>query len=221
MRGVSTPQLYLVTPLVTEPEAFAPALAAACAAGSVAAVQLRLAPADERTLVNRVKALAPHAQERGAAVLVALAGEAPLDLDLALIAARAGADGVHVEADLARVRDLRGRLKDERILGVGGVRSRHDAMSLGEEGVDYLLFGEPRPDGTLPPVEAVVERAAWWAEIFETPCVALSPALDAVARLAATRAEFVALGDPVWTHPAGPAEAVRLAAAALAGGAAA
>ena len=45
-------------------------------------------------------------------------------------------------------------------------------MSLGEAGADYLLFGEPRPDGSLPSLESVVERAAWWAEIFETPCVA-------------------------------------------------
>jgi thiamine-phosphate pyrophosphorylase len=217
MWGVSTPQLYLVTPVVADPEGFAPALAAACAAGSVAAVQLRLEAADERALVKRIKTLAPVAQEHGAAVLVAIAGVAPVDLDLARLAAHGGADGVHVEADIALVRDLRGRLKDERILGVGGVRSKHDAMSLGEEGVDYLLFGEPRPDGTLPSIESVVERTAWWAEIFETPCVAMAPSFAALGPLAGTRAEFVALGEAVWTHPDGPAEAVRQAARALDG----
>ena len=48
-------------------------------------------------------------------------------------------------------------------------------MSAGEAGADYLLFGEPRPDGTIPALESVIERATWWAEIFETPCVAYAP----------------------------------------------
>ncbi len=215
MRRVSTPRLYLVTPPVAEPDTLAPALAAACAAGPVAAVQLRLEAADERTLVKRIKALAPVAQEHGAAVVIALVGAAPADLDIARVAAHGGADGVHVDGDPAAVRDLRSRLKEGRILGVGGLRSKHDAMTIGEEGADYLLFGARRRDGSLPPLEAVEERAAWWAEIFETPCVAFAPALDAMPRLAATGAEFVALGEAVWDHPEGPAAAVRAALAAL------
>ena len=218
MRAVSTSQLYLVTPVVESPDAFAPLLSAACSAGTVAAVQLRMAAADERTLVNALKVLAPVAQENGAAVLLAVAGEAPVELDLALVAARGGADGVHVEAHLETVRELRGRLRDERILGVGGVRSKHDAMALGEEGVDYLLFGEPRRDGSLPHLDSVEERAAWWAEIFETPCVAFAPDLAAVPRLSATRAEFVALGEAVWAHEGGPGAAIRAATAALGAG---
>src|SRR4051812_10128509 len=199
-------RLYLVTPLLTDPQAFAPRLAEACAAGNVAAVLLRLGPADERTLIKEVKALAPTAQEHGAAALIAVAGEA----DLATVAARGGADGVHLGPDARELRALRERLKD-RILGAGGLRSKDDAMSLGEAGADYLLFGEPRPDGSLPPLAAVEERAAWWAEIFETPCVAFAPTLEAVPRLTRTGAEFVALGDAVWNHAAGPAAAVQAA----------
>ena len=40
------------------------ALAAGCAAGDVAAVILRLAPSDERTLVNLVKRIAPTGYRR-------------------------------------------------------------------------------------------------------------------------------------------------------------
>src|SRR3954470_20281899 len=80
-------RLYLVTPDIADAEAFAPRLAEACAADEVAAVLLRLGPADERTLVNQVKTLALAAQERGAAVLVSVVGES----DLATIVARGGA----------------------------------------------------------------------------------------------------------------------------------
>ncbi|QRM28891.1 thiamine phosphate synthase [Microvirga sp. VF16] len=203
-------RLYLITP-VLEDASFAPRLAQACGTGTVAAVLLRLAPADERSLINLVKTLAPAAQEHGAAVIVAAEGKA----DLANVAARGGADGVHIPADPTRVRELRDRLKSERAIGVGAIRTKDDAMTLGEAGVDYLLFGEPRPDGSLPPLESVVERASWWAEIFETPCVAYAPSLDAVETLAATNAEFVALGDAVWNHADGPTAAVKAAAEIL------
>ena len=208
------PRLYLVSPLVESAEPFGDALAQACGAAEVAAVLLRLAPADERSLINMVKALAPVAQKAGAAVLVEIAGE----FDAALIAARGGADGVHsgVPGD---VKALRGRQREGRMLGVGQLRTKHDAMSAGEAGVDYVMFGEPRPDGYVPPLEQVVERAEWWAEIFEPPCVAYAPDLEAARELAGTGAEFVSLGEAVWSHPAGPAEAVRLAAQALAEGA--
>jgi thiamine-phosphate pyrophosphorylase len=197
-------RLYLISPLLAEVDRFAPQLRAACAAGDVAAVLLRLDRGDDRTLVNHVKALAPAAQDSGTAVIVAAEG----DVDVAAIAVRGGADGVHIGSDAGEVRRLRERLKNERIVGAGDVRSKHDAMSMGEAGVDYVLFGEPRADGSLPPLEAVIERAAWWAEIFETPCVAYAPQLEAVSQLVATGAEFVALGDAVWTHAQGPAAAV-------------
>lgn len=195
---MSEASLYLVTPVVGDADAIGPALERACAGGRVAAVLLRLAPGDERSLVNRIKALAPCVQAGGAALIVS-GGEG---LDLVTIAGRGGADGIHVPVS-AELRPLRDRLKDGRILGVGGLRSRHEAMSAGEAGVDYLMFGEPRPDGSVPDAESVIERATWWAEIFATPCVAFAPGLDMAAEFAATGAEFVAIGEPAWTHAGG------------------
>src|SRR5919112_5074190 len=94
-------RLYLITP-VLEDASFAPRLAEACATGAVAAVLLRLAAADERTLTNQVKALVPAAQEHGAAVIVTADGGA----DLATVAARGGADGVPFVGDPAQAAEL-------------------------------------------------------------------------------------------------------------------
>ena len=168
--------------------------------------------ADERTLINQVKALAPAAQEHGAALIVAAEGEA----DLATVAARGGADGVHVAGDPARVRELRERLKAERAIGVGAhphQGRRHERSA--RPGPITCSSASRVPTGPCPSLESVVERAAWWAEIFETPCVAFAPSLEAVAALAATQAEFIALGDAVWSHPDGPAAAVKAAAEIL------
>src|SRR5262245_40690871 len=81
------PRLYLVTPQVAEPAAIADALAAALGATDVAAVLLRLAAADDRTLIKHVKDIAPVVQGRRAALLLDGRPE---------VALRAGADGAHL-----------------------------------------------------------------------------------------------------------------------------
>src|SRR3954447_2224442 len=67
-------RLYLITPLLDDVEAFAPRLADACAAGRVDAVLARLGDTDERGLINKIKALAPTAQEHGTALLISTEG---------------------------------------------------------------------------------------------------------------------------------------------------
>ncbi|GGC64312.1 thiamine phosphate synthase [Chelatococcus reniformis] len=202
-------RLYLMTPTIADAQAFAPLLAQVCASGNVAAVLIDLPRDDERSTINRIKCLAPIVQERGAALLVTASPQA---------AVRGGADGVHLSgADPATLRDATGTLQPDRIVGVGALSLRHDAMVAGEVDVDYVMFGEPRADGFVPDVEATVERAAWWAELFAVPCVAYAAQLDAVPLLASTGAEFVALGDAVFNAPEGPAAAVARACDLLAG----
>ena len=94
---------------------------------------------------------------------------------------------------------LRGRLSDGRILGVGGIETKHGAMEAGEAGIDYLMIGGRYPDGAAPDPETVLARSTWWAEIFETPCIAVATTEDEVLPLAETGAEFVGLESNLWT----------------------
>jgi thiamine-phosphate pyrophosphorylase len=180
----------------------AQALDDALAGADVAAVLLRLAPASERDLINRAKTIARVAQARDVALL--LDGHPD-------IVAHSDADGAHLTG-IGALSDAIGALQPDRIAGVGGLQTRHDAMLAGEAGADYVMFGEPDPDGNRPSFEAVVERVAWWAEVFQPPCVGFAAGPDEVAPLAQAGAEFVALGDWIWTAPAGPAAAVAAAA---------
>jgi thiamine-phosphate pyrophosphorylase len=175
----------LVTPPVEDAEAMAFRLMQAMAGGDIAAIVLRLTSGDDRSRIERVKRLAGPVQANNVALVVE---------DSALVATRGGADGVHVGGGPEAIAEARSSLKGERIIGAGGLRARHDAMDVGEAGVDYVMFGEPRADGSVPPLAAVIERAGWWAEIFETPCVAYAPDADSVPALVETGAEFVALG---------------------------
>ncbi|MDP3409967.1 thiamine phosphate synthase [Bosea sp. (in: a-proteobacteria)] len=185
-------RLMLVTPPVADADAMAFKLMQAQAGGDIAAILLRLTDGDERSRIERVKRLAGPVQAANVALVVE---------GSALVAARGGADGVHLTGGPEAVAEARSSLKGERIIGAGGLRARHDAMDIGEAGVDYVMFGDPRPDGSLPPLAAVIERAGWWAEIFETPCVAYAPDAESVPALVETGAEFIALGD--WAFAEG------------------
>jgi len=199
-------RLYLVTPPVGDPSPFIRLLEPALDAGDVAALLLRLEDSDERTLISRAKAIAAVVQRRDIALLVDGRPE---------IVARSGADGAHlggIEALQAAI----GTLKPDRIAGVGGLRSRHDAMLAGEAGADYVMFGEPDRRGARPPQETVLDYLSWWAELFEIPCVGYAAALDDVEPLAATGADFVALGEWIWTEPQGAAATIAAAAGKLA-----
>jgi thiamine-phosphate pyrophosphorylase len=199
------PRLYLVTPPVADAPAFSASLAVALGVGEVAAVLLRLAEGDERTQINRAKALCPVVQDKGAALLID--GHADL-------VARAGADGAHLTG-IAEFTAALEQLKPERIVGVGGLVTRHDAMVAAEAGVDYVMFGEPGAGGERPSFEAIEERVAWWAEVFEAPCVGYAASDAEVAPLVKAGADFVALGDWLWRDPQAIVESMARAAGHL------
>jgi thiamine-phosphate pyrophosphorylase len=198
------PRLYLITPPVADAAGFADELGAALAAADVAAVLLRFAEGDERTQTNRIKALAPVVQARDTALLTD---------SHARLAARAGADGANLSG-IPNLIDALETLKPDRIAGCAGLETRHDAMLAAESGADYVLFGEPA-DAGRPPFAAVLERVAWWQEVFELPCVGYAADADEAEALARAGADFVA-EDFVWSDARGAAAAVAEAAARLA-----
>jgi len=132
----------------------------------------------------------------------------------AKLVAKAGADGAHLP-DIAEFQAALATLKPERIAGCGGLETRHDAMSAAEGGADYVMFGEPDADGERPSFDAVLERIAWWAEVFEIPCVGFAGAANEIEPLVAAGADFIALGEWVFDDVRGAAQAIAEAAQRL------
>ena len=196
-------RLYLITPVVAEAGVFVSALTAALEAADVACVLLRTPPHDDGRRRKVAAALTLLVQEHGAALL--------LEDDTRTVAA-VGGDGVHLHGSGDDLDQALRSMKPDRIVGAGHLLTRDDAMVAGESGVDYLLFGD---EAEVPPLDARVAHVAWWAEIFQVPCVAWAHSLDEVEPLALAGAEFVALADAVWLDPRGPAAAVKAAAAVL------
>ena len=196
--------LYLVTPLLSaaDADAFVKVFAGAIEAAPIACVLVRLAPGSEPHAKAIVTPLLRPARDADCALLI--------EKDTRL-AARLGADGVHVAGAGEDLLEAIGSLKPERIVGVGSLRTRDEAMTAGEMGADYVMFGEPHGGAQargLASLVSLTERVVWWAEIFETPCVAYADTMAAVGTLAEAGADFVALGGAIWDS-ASPQAAVR------------
>lgn len=186
------PRLYLATPPLAEAGDFLPALASALTAGDVASLLIRFAGEDPRKNEAILRALAPVAQDKGVAVLAE---------DAVNVALRGGADGAHVNGAGEELAEAVKKLAPKYIIGAGDLPSRDDAMRAGELGADYVLFDDDD-------LETLTERVGWWAQLFNTPCVARASSLDRVAPLVQAGADFILLDDAVWRDLRGPAAAV-------------
>ncbi len=195
-------RLYLITPPRIEPRGFAETLKATLDAGDVACLQLRLKDVADDDIRRACDVLMPIAQRAGVAFIVN---------DRPDIAASVGADGVHIGQDdmpYAQARAIMGR---DRIVGVTCHNSRHLAIEAAEAGADYVAFGAFYPTATKDPkTRCEIELLAWWSQMMVVPCVAIGGiTVENAKPLVKAGADFLAVSAGVWSHPGGPAVAVR------------
>ncbi|WP_183254319.1 thiamine phosphate synthase [Brevundimonas basaltis] len=196
-------RLYLITPpAIADLEAFTRELDAALAAGDVAAVQIRLKPADDAVVLAAIEAIAPVARARGVAVILN---------DRPDLARRSGCDGVHLGQEDAALAEARRLMGPDAMIGVTCHDSRELAMDAAEAGADYVAFGAFFPTTTKDTRHRPdPEILSIWQETVEVPCVAIGGITPANAGgLARAGADFVAVCGAVWNHVDGPAAAVR------------
>lgn len=128
-----------------------------------------------------------------------------LVLDDLGLAQQLKADGVHLSGP-GSVGEARRRLGGDAVIGAACGRSRHLAMVAGEDGADYVLFGPERKGRGRP--ASLAETCQWWAELCVIPCAAEpGDAGEDLEELVRAGADFIAVRDEVWGHPAGAAEA--------------
>jgi thiamine-phosphate pyrophosphorylase len=188
-------QFFLIAPPGADAAQFMPLLKSVLAAASVSALLLPRGALGDNAYKALAKAVIPLAQAAGAAVLIE--GEPGLVRTL-------GADGLHVEGDATQIKAAIGALKPDYIVGAAAMASRHDAMSKGELGPDYVFFGPT--SGSRDPEQR--EMARWWAELMTVPAVLSDPA--ATAETATSEGcEFLALGESLWSAPEGAAQRLK------------
>lgn len=184
-----TPQLYLITPPEFELSSFPEVLARTLDAHAVACVRLELATRDEDKLSRAADALREVTHARDIALVLS---------DHSVLADRLGLDGVHLTDAARSVRETRKALGEDAIVGCFCGTSRHDGMSAGEAGADYVSFGPVSASALGDGSHAPLDLFEWWSEVIEVPVVA-EGGLDA-ARIAqlAPFTDFFGLGAEIW-----------------------
>lgn len=205
MSDTPAERLYLVTPPVFDPEAFAPVLAEALSAVPVACLRLDIGATDEDDWRRAANYLIEPCHNADVALIIA---------EHYRLVEPLGLDGVHLTGR-TQVRDVRKALGKDRIIGAFAGTSRHDGMVLAEAGADYVSFGPVGETGALgDDARADQDLFVWWAEMIETQSVAEGGvSVDDVARLAEA-ADFIVPDRRFWDAE-DPIAALRAYAAVL------
>lgn len=190
MDAPETPQLYLVTPSEFELSVFPDQLAAVLDAHKIACVRLDMASRDVDRLSRAADALRAVTHARDIALVIS---------DHTNLAQNLGLDGVHLSDAARSVRSARKTLGPDAIVGSFCGTSRHDGLTAGEAGADYISFGPVTASELDEGGAASQELFEWWSEMIELPVIA-EGGLDAarVAQLSPF-ADFLAFGDELWS----------------------
>jgi thiamine-phosphate pyrophosphorylase len=198
-------RLYLITPPDIGGDAtaaFAEQVAAALDGGDVACLQLRLKDVDDDVIRRATDVLRPVVQDRDVAFIM---NDRP---DLAV---ELGCDGVHVGQDDSEYEDAREAVGDDAIVGVTCHTSIDLAMTAADAGADYVAFGAFYESNTKQrkfAADPAILRQ--WQDMTVVPCVAIGGiTVDNCRPVIEAGADFIAVAGGVWSHPDGPAAAVK------------
>lgn len=186
--------------LVVEPSISVTEIGKALKGGDVASVILHRGSNAEKDFQIWCETVTPIIQSAGAAALVA---------DSTQIASRAKADGVHVTGPVAAVKEAVEKLAPRLIVGAGCNGTRDDALDKGEQRPDYVFFGKLDGDTQPDAHPKNLELGEWWAQVIELPCILMGGyALESIAAIAETGAEFAALSAAIFGEGRDPQEQV-------------
>jgi len=115
-----------------------------------------------------------------------------------ILAERLGLDGVHLTDGARSVRKARKDLGADAIVGAFCGTSRHEGMSAGEAGADYVALGPIGATTLGDGSSAEFDLFQWWSDVIEVPVIA-EGALTAelVARFGPVT-DFFAIGEEIW-----------------------
>ncbi|MCL3882813.1 thiamine phosphate synthase [Marivita sp. GX14005] len=193
MSAPEQPQLYLITPPELELSHFPGALARVLDSAEIACIRLSLASRDEDLILRAADAVREVAHRYDVALVI--------DTHVVL-AQRLGLDGVHLTDGSRSVRMARKELGADAIVGAFCGQSRHDGMTAGEAGADYISFGPAGQTALGDGSRAGPELFEWWSQMIEVPVVAEGGLDEETIRALAPVTDFFGIGEEIWRSDA-------------------
>lgn len=183
------PQITLITPPVLDLDIFPTVLARVMDGVEIACLRLSLASKDPDDIGRAADAARVVAHARDVAIVIE---------NHALFIERHGLDGIHLTDGSRAIRALRKELGADAIVGSFCGISRHEGMSAGEAGADYVAFGPIGDTGLGLGTQAPRDLFEWWSEMIEVPVIAEGALTRDLVESFAPVTDFFALGPEIW-----------------------
>jgi thiamine-phosphate pyrophosphorylase len=182
-------KLYIVSPAELEIERFSEDLKLILDTVEISCFRLALSTLDEN-IISKVADVTRHVcHSRDVAIIIE---------DHFLFVKKHGLDGVHLSDGPRNVRKARKDLGKELIVGAFCGNSKHNGITAGEAGADYVSFGPLSKtilkDGTI----ANPDLFAWWSTMIEIPVIAEGGLNEKVINDIKNMTDFLAFGDELW-----------------------
>ncbi len=183
------PQITLITPPVLDLDIFPATLARVMDGVEIACLRLSLASKDPDDIGRAADAARLVAHARDVAIVIE---------NHALFVERHGLDGIHLTDGSRAIRALRKELGADAIVGSFCGISRHEGMTAGEAGADYVAFGPIGEAGLGLGTQAPRDLFEWWSEMIEVPVIAEGALTRDLVESFAPVTDFFALGPEIW-----------------------
>ena len=189
MAADERPQITLITPPTFDPDTFSDRIGRVLDGAEIACLRLSLGTRDEDTLMRAADAAREAAHRRDVAVVI--------DNHL-ILAERLGLDGVHLTDGSRNVRKARKDLGADAIVGAFCGTSKHDGMTAGEAGADYVSLGPVGETRLGDGSRAAFELFEWWSEVIEVPIIAEGALTTELVERFGPVTDFFAVGEEIW-----------------------
>ena len=199
MSDQDRPQITLITPPVVDLDLFPDQLAAVMDQVPIACLRLSLASRDQDTIARAADACRQVAHGCDVAIVIE---------NHVLFVDRHGLDGVHLTDGARSVRALRKDLGSEAIVGAYCGITRHEGISAGEAGADYVSYG-PVGDSPLGKGDkADFDLFDWWSNMIEVPVIAEGALTRDLIEMFGPVTDFFGIGAEIWDAE-DPADALK------------
>ena len=185
-------KLYIVSPAEFEIEEFSDELKLILDSIEISCFRLALSTQNENVIAKTADVTRDICHSRDVAIVIK---------DHFLFVEKHGLDGVHLSDGSRNVRKARKNLVKDSIVGAFCGNSKHDGLTAGEAGADYISFGPlsktTLKDGTI----AQNDLFKWWSTMIEIPVVAEGNLNKKVIYSLENDTDFFAFGDELWNEP--------------------
>ena len=189
MANQDRPQITLITPPSFDLDTFPSALARVMDGVEIACLRLALATKDTDDIGRAADACRLISHTRDVALVIE---------NHVLFVERHGLDGIHLTDGARSIRTLRQDLGADAIVGSYCGVTRHDGMTAGEAGADYVSFGPIGDAGLGLGTQAPRDLFEWWTEMIEVPVIAEGALTRDLVESFAPVTDFFAVGAEIW-----------------------